>query len=103
MFVDLFVCWFFVVVNLFVYLSSTTVTKQTSSSGLIVMRARSNPVQNYCSRKISGKSESSSSFASRSSANGKAILDESGIEMGMEVGTNTNANTNTNLIAVNIL
>merc|ERR1712212_354389 len=32
----------------------------------------------------SRKSESSSSFASRSSANGKAILDESGIEMGME-------------------
>merc|ERR1711936_646911 len=32
----------------------------------------------------SRKSESSSSFASTSSANGKAILDESGIEMGME-------------------
>merc|ERR1712168_687794 len=32
----------------------------------------------------SRKSESSSSFASRSSANGKAILNESGIEMGME-------------------
>merc|ERR1711970_621343 len=32
----------------------------------------------------SRKSESSSSFASRSSANGKALLDESGIEMGME-------------------
>merc|ERR1712212_635833 len=32
----------------------------------------------------SRKSESSSSFGSRSSANGKAILDESGIEMGME-------------------
>merc|ERR1712212_627257 len=32
----------------------------------------------------SRKSEKASSFASRSSANGKALLDESGIEMGME-------------------
>ena len=44
-----------------------------------------NQVQKWCSRKISGKSETSSSSANRSSANGKAVLDESGIGMGVEV------------------